>query len=112
MSTEVDKMGFWKQFRDESRTFHPLKFQNRNVVPNYWRAQYVPQLKFLKYFKKLQKMGLVCQLHGINYIFQIIASLCYGFAKAYLVNESFASLRNLPLGSYNVVNWVSLIPHF
>ena len=41
-----------------------------------------------------------------------LAFICRGLARAYLVVESFASLRSLPLGSYNAVSWVSLIPHF
>ena len=41
-----------------------------------------------------------------------IGLVCWGLARAYLVVESFASLRSLPVGSYKTVSWVSLIPHF
>ena len=37
--------------------------------------------------------------------------LLYIYARLYLVVESFASLRSLPLGSYTAFPWVSLIPH-
>ena len=41
-----------------------------------------------------------------------IAFVCWVLARVYVVVESFASLRNLPKGSYTAVSWVSLIPHF
>ena len=48
----------------------------------------------------------------IFYWLKEILLVCWVLARAYLVVESFASLRSLPVGSYDTVSWVSLIPHF
>ena len=45
---------------------------------------------------------------GIAYL---IAGL-YILARVYMVVEAFASLRSLPLGAYQTVTWVDIIPHF
>ena len=42
----------------------------------------------------------------------IILFSCWAAARYYLVVESFASLRNLPIGIYDTVSWVTYIPHF
>ena len=41
-----------------------------------------------------------------------LISGCLVLARIYLLVESFASLRNLPLGAYDNIRWVSVIPHF
>ena len=42
---------------------------------------------------------------------EIGIATCWFLARAYLLVESCASLRSLPLGSHISVNWVSYIPH-
>src|SRR5271163_144123 len=47
--------------------------------------------------------------------FIVLASLCalvYIGARAYLVVEAFISVRSLPLGAYDNVNWAQLLVHF
>lgn len=36
----------------------------------------------------------------------------YAFAHIFLVNESFVSLRHVPIGVYTAVPWANYIPHF
>ena len=47
----------------------------------------------------------------------IIGIMClsmalYFLARVYMVVEAFASLRSLPVGAYQTVTWVDIIPHF
>ena len=46
-------------------------------------------------------------------LFLIGEILFWGFtaARYYVIVESFASLRNLPLGAYRTISWVAFIPH-
>ena len=71
----------------------------------------LPYRSFLDDLRSGGKWGwlVLCQL---LLILQPIGLVCVLLARTYLVVESFASLRNLPLGSYNDVRWVSFIPHF
>lgn len=41
----------------------------------------------------------------------ILGFLLYGFARIFLVVESFISLRHVPIGVYAAVPWVQNIPH-
>ena len=58
------------------------------------------------------------QIWGWFVLYKFLATLqgialgFWVFARIYIVVESFASLRNLPIGSYDAVSWLSLIPHF
>lgn len=36
----------------------------------------------------------------------------YSLARGYLIVEGFVSLRALPAGAYNSVNWANFLPHF
>ena len=58
-------------------------------------------------WRVLQNLGRRC-----FDILVVISLVWCVLARPYLLVESFASLRSLPLGSYNAVTWVSLIPHF
>ena len=60
----------------------------------------------------LADVGRIVLYLIILYTLRGIGSACWVLARIYLLVESFASLRSLPLGSYNAVPWVSLIPHF
>ena len=51
--------------------------------------------------------GWVSKLPSISQI----GITCWVLARAYLLVESLVSIRSLPLGSHNAVNWVSYIPH-
>ena len=37
--------------------------------------------------------------------------ILYTCARIYLITEAFISVRSLPLGAYETVTWVSLLPH-
>ena len=107
-----DGTGFWWRSRNGTRTYQPAgQYLNPKESSSYWRAQYSPHVAFLKYLKQYNKWGWYVT-YMLLIILQIIASICYGLARAYLVFEAFAGLRNLPVGSYNAVKWTSFIPHF
>ena len=107
-STNGNRTGFWT--RSRNGTFHPTEEIPDPKTSSYWRSQYSPHVEFLKYLRKEKRWGWYVS-YMLLIILQIIASLCYGFARAFLVVEAFASLRNLPVGSYNAVNWTLYIPH-
>ena len=50
-------------------------------------------------------------LYLVLFIIGEILFWCFSAARYYVVVESFASMRNLPLGAYRTVSWVSFIPH-
>ena len=102
--------GFWSKSKNGTRYHLAAELPNPKQSSSYWRSQYSPHVEFLKYLKRHSKRGW-CVSYMSLIILQIIASLCYGLARAFLVFEAFASLRNLPAGSYNAVNWTSFIPH-
>ena len=66
---------------------------------------YLASLKSQRQWGQFVLYQVLCTLWGIVLGIWVLA-------RIYLVVESFASLRNLPLGAYNNVRWVSFIPHF
>ena len=112
MKERNDRKGFWYRSRNGTRTYHPTQeIPIPKESSSYWRAQYKPHVAFLQHLKEFKHWGWYFS-YMLLIILQIIASLCYGLARAYLVFEAFASLRNLPVGSYSAVRWTSFIPHF
>ncbi|KAI9891057.1 MAG: hypothetical protein M1814_003408 [Vezdaea aestivalis] len=50
----------------------------------------------------------------VNLLIGILCTICglaYGFARIYLVVESFISLRQLPISAFETPEWTALIPH-
>jgi hypothetical protein len=41
----------------------------------------------------------------------ILMLLVYSFARLFLVTEAFISIRSLPVGAYDTVSWVNVLPH-
>ncbi len=41
-----------------------------------------------------------------------ICSLLHGLARLYLITEVFLSMRYMPIGVYDDVQWSNYIPHF
>jgi len=41
----------------------------------------------------------------------ILMLLVYSFARLFLVTEAFISIRSLPVGAYDTVTWVNVLPH-
>ena len=63
------------------------------------------------------ELGRQCGLSDdIGRVFGIAVNICvwirYIFTRMYLVVESFSSLRSLPAGSYETVDWSKFVPHF
>jgi hypothetical protein len=52
---------------------------------------------------------------GVGRVLNVVVNasiwIPYIFARTYLIIEAFSSLRSLPAGSYETVNWIRLIPH-
>jgi len=92
----------------------------------------IPMYKFICYIEGQERGSLVVNIkwafswipdyfsyghmfYGIFYVLLcILCSLCfipYCAARAFLVVEAFISLRHVPMGVYQVVNWASYIPH-
>ena len=72
-----------------------LLFDIRNALIKHKRA-YNRLILLSKYFK--------------NFIVVLFIML-YFLARAFLVVESFISLRKVPLGVYSAVQWAQAIPH-
>ena len=40
-----------------------------------------------------------------------ILFLLFFFARLFIVVEAFISIRSLPVGAYDTVNWINFLPH-
>ena len=64
------------------------------------------------YMKELHDFPDLC--HTIDSLSMAAAFVCvvlYALSRIYLVAESFASLRHVPVGAYAAVPWIEDIPH-
>ena len=58
------------------------------------------------------KKWIMLAVYIVLVALQTIAAAIYFSARAYVVIESFLSLRSLPKGVYTQIWWVELVPHF
>jgi hypothetical protein len=75
---------------------------------------YVTEENRHKYFdNRTLFIAKLLYVFNILVIFLIIApmSLLYAAARSFIVLEAFISVRNLPLGAYDSINWIEYLPH-
>ena len=91
-------------------TDHGMEESNENLQSEAPGMGFTAQQTILVSLGRRKKWGWFV-LYLLLSTLWVILGISYALARYYLVWESFASLRNLPLGIYDAVSWVSLIPH-
>ncbi|KAI9712050.1 MAG: hypothetical protein M1820_001759 [Bogoriella megaspora] len=56
-------------------------------------------------------MAILWVFAVIFIVIACLAALSYGFARGYIVVESFISIRHVPVGVYQEISWAQYIPH-
>ena len=82
-------------------------------VKDRWNAAYTVISRFVEHYCVLECFLMSILYLGIGFFFLLVgaAAISYGFARVYIVVESFISIRFVPLGVYQEISWSSYIPH-